>query len=124
MTRFVWMAIVLQVAMVLTGHYLEPVRLLSGPLGAGIPFLLALWYGAVEPTSMGTAVKGGFLIGVVGALLGVLLAILLGDQEWILLTFAPLSSGVTGLLGAIIGMVAAGRHRTEAEAGDEEAAEA
>lgn len=111
MTRFVWMAVVLQLAMVLTGHFVESVRLLSGPLGTGIPFVLGLWYGAVEPTSVGEAAKGGFAIGIVGAVLGVLLAIVLGDQGWILLTFAPLSSGVTGLLGAIIGMVAAGRHR-------------
>jgi hypothetical protein len=48
---------------------------------------------------------------VVGAVVGVLLAILLGDQGWILLTFAPLSSALTGLLGAIIGLVAAGRSR-------------
>ena len=111
MTRFVWMGVALQLAMVLTGHWVESVRLLSGPLGTGIPFALGLWYGAVEPLSLGEAARGGFLIGLVGAVVGVLLAILLGDQGWILLTFAPLSSALTGLLGAIIGLVAAGRSR-------------
>lgn len=117
MARYVWIALVLQLLMVLTGHFVEAVLLLSGPLGTGIPFVVGLWYGAVEPTSMGEAAKGGFLIGIVGAVVGVLLAILLGDQGWILLTFAPLSSAVTGVLGAIIGMVAAGRHKKGAQAG-------
>jgi hypothetical protein len=111
MTRFVWMGVVLQLAMVLTGHWVESVRLLSGPLGTGIPFALGLWYGAVEPRSLGEAVRGGAIIGLVGAVVGVLVAILLGDQGWILLTFAPLSSTVTGLLGAVIGLLAAGRSR-------------
>ncbi len=111
MSRFVWIALALQLAMVVAGHYVDAVLLLSGPLGVGIPFLVALWYGALRPTSMGEAAKGGFLIGIVGATLGVLVAILLGDQPWLLMTFAPLSSAVTGTLGAIIGMVAAGRHK-------------
>ena len=58
---------------------------------------------------MGEAAKGGFVIGLVGAVLGVLLAILMGDQTWVLMTFAPLSSAVTGLLGAAIGVAAGGR---------------
>jgi hypothetical protein len=111
MTRFVWIALVLQLAMVLTGHYVEAVLLMSGALGTGIPFLIGLWYGAVVPGSLGRAAKGGFVIGIVGAVAGVLVAILMGDQGWILMTFAPLSSAVTGLLGAIIGLVAAGRTR-------------
>lgn len=111
MMRFVWIALVLQLAMVLAGHWVEAVLLLSGPLGVGIPFLVALWYGATRPTTMGQAAGGGFVIGLVGAAVGVLVAILLGDQGWILMTFAPLSSAVAGALGAIIGMVAAGRHK-------------
>ena len=71
MMRFVWIALVLQILMVVAGHYVEGVLLLSGPLGTGIPFVLGLWYGATEPTSMGEAAKGGFLIGIVGAVVGV-----------------------------------------------------
>lgn len=114
MTRFIWMGVVLQVAMVVAGHFSEAVLLLSGILGTGIPFVLGLWYGAVDPRSMKQAAKGGFLIGIVGALVGVLLAIGMGDQPWLLLTFAPLSSGIAGLLGAIITLVATGRHKTAA----------
>mgnify|MGYP004076675369 CR=1 FL=1 len=111
MNRYVWMGLALQVVMVLLGHWSETVLLLSGVLGTGIPFVLGAAYGAAEARTIPTAAKGGFLIGIVGALAGVLLAIALGDQPWILLTFAPLSSAATGTLGAIISMVALGRHR-------------
>lgn len=95
------LGIVLQVAMVLAGHWNATVLGLSAVLGVGIPLVLGAVYGASGPTSAKDAMAGGFLIGLVGAVLGVLLAILLGDALWSLLTFAPLSSAVAGLLGAI-----------------------
>jgi hypothetical protein len=70
---------------------------------------LGIWYGAVVPKSYKESVWGGFVLGIVGAFVGVVAAILMGDQTWMLLTFAPLSSGVTGILGAAIGTLAAGR---------------
>ncbi|HKJ03640.1 MAG TPA: hypothetical protein VJ997_14330 [Longimicrobiales bacterium] len=109
MSKFVWMGIVLQLAMVTAGHFMESVLALSGPLGVGIPFLLGIWYGATVPRSYGETSKGGFVIGIVGAFIGVVAAILMGDATWMLLTFAPLSSGVTGLLGAALGTAVGGR---------------
>jgi len=109
MGKFVWMGIVLQLAMVTAGHFVEAVLALSGPLGVGIPFLLGIWYGATVPRSYGEASKGGFVIGIVGAFIGVVAAILMGDAIWMLLTFAPLSSGVTGLMGAALGTAVSGR---------------
>jgi len=109
MARFVWMGIVLQLVMVTAGHFSTAVLDLSGILGTGIPFVLGLWYGATVPRTYGASAKGGFVIGIVGAAVGVVAAILMGDQTWILFTFAPLSSGVTGTLGALIGTAAGGR---------------
>lgn len=109
MARFVWMGIALQLAMVVAGHFSGTVLNLSGLLGTGIPFVLGVAYGLTGPRSWGEAAKGGFVIGIVGATLGVLAAILMGDQTWLLLTFAPLSSGLTGLLGALVGRVGAAR---------------
>jgi hypothetical protein len=103
------MGIVLQMVMVTGGHFSPTILNLSGILGVGIPFILGIWYGAKVPRAYGESLKGGFIIGVVGAFIGVVAAILMGDQTWILLTFAPLSSGVTGLMGAGIGTAAAGR---------------
>lgn len=109
MKGFIAASVLLQGAMVLTGHYVEPVLLLSGPLGVGIPFVLGMAWGAGRPTSVREASRDGFIIGFTGAFIGVLLAILLGDQGWVLLTFAPISSGLTGILGAIIGRLVPGR---------------
>jgi hypothetical protein len=112
MKRFVWMGIVLQVVMVVCGHFSERVLNLSAVLGTGIPFVLGLWYGASVPRGLGRSAGGGFVIGIVGAVVGVLAAILMGDQTWMLLTFAPLSSAITGLLGALIGTAMSGRAKT------------
>lgn len=113
MNRFVWMGVVLQVAMVVAGHFEERILLLSGILGTGIPVVLGLWYGATVPRGYREALKGGFLVGFVGAVVGVLVAIALGDQPWMLLTFAPLSSGITGVLGAGIGAALSGRGKLQ-----------
>ena len=112
MSKFVWMGIVLQLAMVTAGHFHEAVLNLSAVLGVGIPFVLGLWYGATVPKSYGATTRGGFIIGFVGAFIGVVGAILMGDQPWTLLTFAPLSSGVTGLLGAAVGTATSGRAKS------------
>ena len=108
MKGYVVAGVVLEVAMVVTGHYVQAVLLLSGSLGVGIPFLLGLLYGAGRKLTVKEASTDGFLIGAVGAFVGVLVSILLGDQAWSLLTFAPVASGVTGLLGAVIGRLVPG----------------
>ena len=71
MQRFVLIAAVLQVVMVIAGHYNEFVLLnLSALLGMGIPLVVAFFYGRVAD-SMKSAVWGGAIIGFVGAFLGI-----------------------------------------------------
>lgn len=111
MSKYVWMGVVLQLAMVTAGHFSTAVLNLSGILGTAIPFVLGLPYGVRVARGWAESARGGFVIGIVGAFIGVVAAILMGDQTWILLTFAPISSGVTGLLGAVIGTAAGGRGR-------------
>ncbi|MCG6955966.1 MAG: hypothetical protein LJF04_08235 [Gemmatimonadetes bacterium] len=103
MLRFVIIGIVLQLAMVVAGHFFESVLNLSGILGTAIPFVLGIWYGFTRRPGYGRGAWGGFVIGIVGAFIGVIVAIVMKDQTWILLTFAPLSSGVTGTLGGLLG---------------------
>ncbi len=97
---------VLQTVMVVTGHYYTAVYDLSAVLGVGIPFIIAIGYGALGSRSYKEAAKGAFVFSFVGAAIGVVVAILMGDQGRILLTFAPLASGVTGVLGGWVGVVA------------------
>ena len=99
MIVFLALNTVLQTVMVVAGHYSEAVLNLSAILGVGIPFLIAIGYGALGSRSYKEAAKGAFIFSFVGAAIGVVVAILMGDQPWLLLTFAPLSSGVTGVLG-------------------------
>jgi hypothetical protein len=103
MQKFVIIAAVLQIAMVVTGHYNEFVLMnLSAVLGIGIPLVVAFFYGRDAEGAKDGAI-GGVVIGFVGAFLGIGLAIAMGDQMLMLLTFGPLSSAVTGAIGGAVG---------------------
>ena len=112
MAFYVALNTVFQTVVVVGGHYSAAVYALSGVLGVGIPAVIAIGYGALGSPSYKEAAKAAFVFSFLGAAIGVLVAILLGDQPWVLLTFGPLSSGVTGVLGAWIGVaVGGGRSR-------------
>lgn len=111
LTPFLVVSTVLQIVMVTAGHFSSAVLGLSGILGVGIPLLVGTAYGAKAAESFKSASAGGFVQGIVGAAIGILLAILLGDQTWMLLTFGPISSGITGLLGALATFAAVGRRQ-------------
>ncbi len=103
MQRYVILAAILQVVMVVVGHYNDFVLLsLSAALGVGIPLVVAFFFGRGVATAKAGAL-GGVVIGFVGAFLGIGLAILLKDQTLMLLSFGPVSSAVTGAIGGAIG---------------------
>ena len=103
MQKFVIIAAILQIAMVLAGHYNEFVLInLSAVLGMGIPLVVAFFYGRDSDGAKDGAL-GGVVIGAVGAALGIGLAIAMGDQTLMLLAFGPLSSAVTGAIGGAVG---------------------
>ena len=103
MLPYIVIAAVLQVIMVVTGHFNEFVLLnLSAALGVGIPLVVSFFYGRTV-TAASQASLGGAAIGFIGAALGIGLAIILGDQTATLLLFGPASSAVTGVLGSLVG---------------------
>ena len=104
---------VFQTIMVVAGHYHAAVYDLSAVLGVGIPFILGIAYGALGSRSYKESAKGAFVFSFLGAAIGVVVAILLGDQTWILLSFAPLSSGITGVLGGWLGVAVGGSSKRE-----------
>lgn len=116
LAKFITVSTILQIAMVITGHYIPAVLNQSAVLGTSIPLVVGGWFGATGASSGKSALRGGFLIGVVGAVIGIVIAIVIGDAAPILLTFGPLSSGVTGLLGAVILHRIAGRTRAQSAA--------
>jgi len=103
MGKYVIIALVLQILMVLGGHFNQTILSLSAVLGVGIPLVIGAWFGTSAALDYKAAAGGGLMIGLVGAVVGILIAIMLGDAQWVLLAFGPLSSAVTGVLGALIG---------------------
>ncbi|MGI9627439.1 MAG: hypothetical protein ACR2QM_11435 [Longimicrobiales bacterium] len=114
MKNYVILAALLQIVMVVTGHFNEFVLLnLSAALGVGIPLVVAFFHGrGVDSAKSGA--RGGVVIGFVGAALGIGLAILLGDQTLALLGLGPPSSAVTGAIGGALGAVTGGGGRQPA----------
>jgi hypothetical protein len=108
MARFIWTAVVLQLATVLIGHFVETVLNVGGVLGTLIPFAVALVYGTDPERTFGALARGGLAIGVVSSVAGVLVALLLGDTTWLPLTWAPGAAALSGWAGAVIGRVRAG----------------
>lgn len=97
---------VLQLLHVIVGRFSAGVASFAGPLGVGIPLVIGAWYGASGAGGYGEAVRRGFLIGAIPALIGLIVAYFLGSAlgpiQPALLVLGTLSSGVAGLVGAVV----------------------
>ena len=96
-----WIAVgtALQVAMVLAGHFVPPLRDWWGPGG----MLISLIVGCLAAQSRWSeTVVAGALAGGVGAFVGILIALLLGEVSAMLLVLGTLSSAVAGVIGAAV----------------------
>ena len=107
--RYVIIALVLQLAMVLLGQVSELVLSLSGWFGMGIPLVVGWFYSVRRGLSLKEASVGGLLIGAVGAAIGLCVAIPLTGGDWSLLFLGTLASSFTGGLGAFLGWMIKGR---------------
>jgi len=92
----------LQLAMVLAGHYLRPVQ--SGFLVGGLLFsaIAGALYAKLATGSLSTDLVAGLITGGLCAFVGILVSFLLGDVPAAILAFGTGSSAVTGLVGAAI----------------------
>ena len=107
--RYVIIALVLQLAMVLLGQVSGLILALSGWFGMGIPLVLGWLYSVRRGLSLKDASVGGLLIGAVGAAIGLGLAIPLTGGDWSLLPLGTVASSFTGWLGAFLGWMITGR---------------
>ncbi len=106
-TKSLWTATiigtVLQLAMVIAGHY-EP--FIANKVfmfgGMGISALAGLLCGR-GAVGYGGAALAGAVAGGVCALIGIAVSVLLGDTHAMILAFGTLSSAVTGAIGGLIG---------------------
>ena len=95
---------VLQLAMVVGGHFSAPVADLLLVTGAGIASVAGLLYGVwAGRVSGGSVATAGALTGVASALLGFLAAYLLGDVPAAILGPAVVGTALAGLLGGLLG---------------------
>lgn len=106
MAKFVWIAAALQLASAVAAHFSTAVLNLTGIPGTLIAFAVAIVYGARVPRSATEAARGGLAVGVVGSVIAGTASVLMGDQTWILLTWAPPASGLAGCVGGLLGRLA------------------
>ena len=102
---------ILQVAMVVLGHFVPSVASMFAIGGTGIGFLAGALYGAAGARSIGDSAIGGLIVGGVGALIGVAVSYLLGDVGPEIFLIGTGSSAVTGLIGGIVLFAIAGKKR-------------
>lgn len=95
---------VLQLAMVLSGHFVSSISQLFAPMGMGLSLIAGLLFGVWErPDGARRTLQGGVIAGGTCALIGIAVSWALGDVTALVLVLGTLSSAVTGTLGALIG---------------------
>jgi len=94
---------VLQVAMVVVGHWVEPIKNNFGILGTLIGLVTGLLFGrwSTRPARMGTA-SGGAIAAGVSSLLGTVVSFGLKDIPGSVIGIGTLTGIVTGLIGGAI----------------------
>lgn len=95
---------VLQVAMVVAGHYNKSITGMFAVGGMGFSLVAGVIYVlAAKESAMSAALIGGLVAGGACAFLGILVSYLLGDVPMSLLALGTISSMVTGAIGGALG---------------------
>jgi hypothetical protein len=99
----------LQVAMVVMGHFIPFVALHVFMFGGmGISAVAGVLYGR-DAAGFGGAALGGAIAGAGCALIGIALSVLMGDTQAVILCLGTASSAVTGAIGGLLGRAIAAR---------------
>lgn len=94
---------VLQVAMVVAGHFVPFIALHVFMFGGmAISALAGIVYGRAA-AGFGGAALGGAIAGGGCALIGIALSVLIGDTLFVILVIGTVSSAVTGAIGGVVG---------------------
>lgn len=99
----------LQVAMVVIGHYTVAVAPLFAPLGMAISLIAGFLYARWARAPRGKSVRGGAIVGGVCAVIGIVVSYYLGDVPASILFLGTLGSAFTGAIGGLIGQVVGGQ---------------
>jgi hypothetical protein len=98
---------VLQLAMILTGHWVEAVRLHGFAIGGMVISAIAgILYARLARADRGLSALNGALAGGACALVGIAASVMLGDTAALILVVGTASSAIAGAIG---GAIAGGR---------------
>ncbi len=105
---------VLQVAMVVAGHFVPYIALHVFAFGGmGISLIAGLLYGRAS-SGVADGALGGVIAGGVCALIGIAVSVALHDTPAMILVVGTLSSAVTGAIGGLIGRLIGGARTASA----------
>jgi hypothetical protein len=102
---------VLQLAMVIGGHYSPAVASLFAVVGMLISMVAGAMYAAGSGAARGRAALGGAIVGGGCAVIGIAVSVAMGDVPWTVLLFGTASSAVTGAIGGVVASALRGRRR-------------
>ena len=106
-TRAVWRATligtVLQVAMVVAGHYLPAIKAFYAPGGMLFSAVAGWLVGRLSGQPRAASAVGGLIAGAACAFLGIVESFYLGDVPASLLLLGTGSSALTGAIGGLLG---------------------
>lgn len=104
MAIFLAASTAVQLIMVVSGHYVEFIRMNVFALGGmGISLVFGALWARSCATGAGHGAAGGALVGGGSALVGIAVSLALGDVETLILAVGTLSSAVTGAIGGAVG---------------------
>jgi hypothetical protein len=110
LTRATVVGTLLQLAMVVGGHFSPQIANLFAVGGVAISAVAGVLYSVWARGGSGrSAAAGGAIAGAGSGLLGIIVSYLLGDVPASVLGLGTASSGVMGAIGALIGRALAGR---------------
>ena len=94
---------ILQLAMVVAGHWVPFIKLNVFALGGvAISLIAGVVYARAARESRGSSALNGALVGGIGALIGIIVSFALGDVAAIILIIGTTSSAVTGAIGGAL----------------------
>ncbi len=101
---------VLQLIMVVAGHFMAEIAELFGPIGVLISLLAGALLTLRAPRRpIGTSLLGGALVGGISALIGIIVSWALADVAALILLVGTISSAITGALGGFLGRLGTAR---------------
>ena len=102
--RATGVGLILQLAMVIAGHFITGIRDPGFAIGGTLfSFVAGLMFARLNRAPWGIAIAGGAIAGGLCGLLGIFVSVLLSDVPPSLMIFGTLGSTIAGAVGGLLG---------------------